>query len=196
MDSLDEKKFKKKWGIPANGAFDASDIKAGDELTLTQCVLEKSDFSNSSHKSSHIKQCEFVSINLLSADFSESKFDRVFVDSSRLSGMSLAGSLLIDVVFNKCKINRSSFRGARLKRVIFNECDLTDADFQSAELDRVVFRSCELAEADYSQAIMKIVDVRGSRLGGAKFGYEQLKELTIDQSQATYIALLMGVNID
>jgi uncharacterized protein YjbI with pentapeptide repeats len=196
MYSQTEKKLKKKYKIPSGKAVVITEFKDEEELVIKQSLVKQFTSPSGLHKSSHIKQSELTGSNFLSADFSESKFDRVFIENSRLSGMSLAGSILVDVLFKGCKINRVSFGGAELKRVMFKECDLTDTDFQSAVLDKVVFRSCKLNEADYSNAIFKNVDIRGSHLKNTKFEHEQFEGLTIDQSQATYIALLSGVTID
>lgn len=165
------------------------------EFVFKKSILDHVEFSGL-FKNTHIKSSELVSVNLLSTDFSESKFDQAFINKSRLSGMNLFGSIIIQTVFSGCKINGVSFRNCELKKVIFYECDLTDADFQSAELDAVVFRSCKLNQVDFSNAKFKNVDIRGSRPNGARIALEQLHGLTIDQSQATYIALLVGVKIE
>lgn len=196
MYSLDEKMLKKRFSIPLVKPAVITDIDTEDELILKKRSVKQLESSGGVHKSSHIKQSEVISANFISADLSDSKLDRVFVEKSRLSGMSVAGSILVDVLFKRCKINRASFRGAKITRVIFYECDLTDADFQSADLDGAVFKSCKLCEADYSNAKVKDVDLRGSYLKGARFGSEQFKGLTIDQSQATYFVLLAGITID
>lgn len=117
MNSITEKKIKKRYGIPSDKVCDIEEFDGkDDELTLRRCVLKRAEFSGGRYESSHIKSCGLISVNFVSADFSKSKFDCAFIE--------------------------------------------------------------------------------GSRLNGAKFGYEQIKGLTIDQAQATYIALLAGVNIE
>lgn len=196
MNPLEEKKLKERYGINHELCLTIENIADGVELDFKNGVLDHTELSDTEHKSSHIQSCALTSVNLMSAGMSESKFDRVFIETSRLSGIDLGTSIVIDAVFKKCKVNGVSFRSAELKRVLFYECDLTDADFQSADLEKVVFRSCELAQSDFSHSRFKEVDIRGSRINGARFGLEQLKDLTIDQGQATYIALLTGVKID
>ena len=193
---VDRKKIKLRYGINTNHILTVSDSADTEDLILKNGTLEHADLSNRTHKNSYIQACSLSSVNFLCCNLSGSKIDRVIMEDSRLSGIDVTSSILVDAIFKNCRINDASFRAAKLKRVVFDECDLMDASFQSGDLEKVVFRSCNLSQTDFSNAKFKDIDIKGSRLNGAKFGLEQLQNLTIDQAQATYIALLTGVKID
>jgi uncharacterized protein YjbI with pentapeptide repeats len=85
-----------------------------------------------------------------------------------MTGASLSGSEVRDVVFVGCRIDLASFRDAELDRVRFEDCRLDEADFRQARLASVVFDGCSLRRSSWSGARLTRSEMRRCDLSGAE----------------------------
>jgi uncharacterized protein YjbI with pentapeptide repeats len=103
-----------------------------------------------------------------------SSLRRVELRLCRLTGVELAESELVDVVFVDCRLDLAGLRFAKLERVVFRDCRMTECDLYGATLEDVVFERCELRQASLAEVTVRRVDVIGCELAGLQ-GAEALR---------------------
>lgn len=147
-------------------------------------------------EASAIVDCEFERVDLSNTDFHMSRVERCVIRDSRLTGISLNETRLIDVRFVGCRINLGGFRIAKTTRLTFDQCDLSHVDFRDADLTGVVFDICNLTGADFSGAILTGADLRRSNLESIVINPDQLRSVTVTSDQALFLCGLLGLLID
>ena len=103
-----------------------------DQATLTDCLVESSDWAN------------------LKA--TKSAMVRVKLATVRLTGLHWIDGALRDVTFVECRMDLATFRFTSFKVVSFIDCNLSRADFTGADLRGAQFTGCDLTGAQFAQA--------------------------------------------
>lgn len=155
---------------------DVASLGAGAAM-LTRSVVEDS----------RLNACDFVGATL-----EGSRWTRVVVDGSRLSGANLDESVLHDVAFVDCQMEHVRLQGARLQGVSFIRCSLRGAYLMESALERVRMIDCDLGEMDLRHATLAETDLRQSRLEGIGLELGQFAGLTVTSEQALDLAIRIG----
>jgi uncharacterized protein YjbI with pentapeptide repeats len=112
--------------------------------------------------------------NLANNQAQRASANRVYIETSRLTGVHLPEAALRDVTIRDCRVDLASFGFSRLTRVTFEECMLAQTDFLDAQLESVRFHHCDLNRADFRGARMQLCEFRRSDLTGLQ-GVESLR---------------------
>ncbi len=159
-----------------------------DQVILQRTLLRETTFQSLSMRDSKLLGCD-----LSNAKWESSFWERVSMEDSRLTGLDLTSSCLKHTLIKDCKADFSSFRFSKCTSVHFINCGLQEADFQGADLRNCVFRGCDLSLAEFSHTKLSGADFRDSKIDGIKISPENLRGVTVDVVQASYLAGLMGL---
>ena len=177
--------------------FEDSSIvdRKGSFITFDHVILRRILMNNTVFRTLSLKDVSMSGCDLASASWPSSFWDRVDVQSGRMTGLDLSGGRLQNVIFKDCKIDLASFRFMKGKAIRFEDCSLREADFQGSDLRGCAFRGCDLRQAQMSQTKLEGVDLRDSKIEGLKVEHDNLKNVTVDVIQAAYLSGLLGLII-
>lgn len=167
-----------------------------DELRLEQCEMQDMIFNETSTEETMLVDCIIKRSCFAGAKLKEPFLARVEFVSCRLQGVQADVCVIRDTYFRSSKIQSGNFRYGKLKDVVFEDCDLLDADFVGTQLECVTFNKCNLNGVDFSQAQLKDVRLGGSTIESIRIASDSLKKVTVDTSQALYLASIFGLNIE
>nr|WP_239579027.1 pentapeptide repeat-containing protein [Microlunatus panaciterrae] len=131
------------------------------------------------------------SCDLANAEFTESGWQRLLVERSRLTGLQLAGCTVQNVRFVDDVIDLSNWRFAKLARVVFERCSLTGSDWNTARLENVLFDSCDLTDAQFSSATTSRTRFQQCTLDGLR-GVASLSGSVIDPVNVVDLSLQLA----
>jgi uncharacterized protein YjbI with pentapeptide repeats len=161
-----------------------------DRVVLRRVILKGTVFQGLTLKDARLSGCD-----LANASWPSSFWDRVEMQSGRMTGFDGTKGYLQNVIFKDCKADLACFRFMQFKAVRFEDCNLRSADFQGSDLRGCAFRDCDLRQAQMSQTKLEGVDLRGSKLEGLLVDRDNLNNVTVDPFQAAYLSGLMGLII-
>ncbi len=162
-----------------------------DQLLLQNVILSKTRF-----KKVQVLDCRMLACDLANAEWSEATLSRVELLGCHLTGFQSGEGLFQDVLFKECRCSFAQFALTKFKCVRFEDCDLSEANFFEADLSGVTFLNCDLRQADFAKAKLVGADLRGSKIDGMRVGPNELKEATIDPTQAVAFVRGMGIKVD
>jgi uncharacterized protein YjbI with pentapeptide repeats len=183
-------------GLLVEGA--AHPAVVAEEVRLEEFALDEVDLSEAKLDHLELTDGSIKGCNLANLESQSCMFNRVVVESTRLTGATLIEPRLMDVRFRDCPLDLSSFRFGRLHRVRFERCRLNEADFQGVTAEACSFIDCDMTGAQLSQGNFAGSAFRGCRLSavrgpaalkGAQMAWEDVLEL------ATSMATSLGIEI-
>jgi uncharacterized protein YjbI with pentapeptide repeats len=107
-------------------------------------------FAGSTWKRSHFTDTVLDDCDLANVVLDRCGLERVRIDRGRMTGLSVSGSKLADVVVDGALADLSEWRFASIEHALIRGCRLAQSDWANAELTNVRFEDCELAGADFS----------------------------------------------
>jgi uncharacterized protein YjbI with pentapeptide repeats len=203
--------------LPKSGftkGLDSASLEDGEKYT--QRILENKSFANQEARHVGFDQVVFhhvrlnhtrlkkvqlldsrlTACDLANGEWSEASLQRLELLDCHLTGFCAIEARLQDLLFQECSGSFVQFRFAALKSVRFECCTLSGIDFQGARLTNVAFVDCDLSEADLSGATLVNVDLRGSKIDGMRAGVHELKETTLDPTQALAFVRGLGIKVE
>jgi uncharacterized protein YjbI with pentapeptide repeats len=153
--------------------------RQADRLTVDTVRLTRVDLSGTRLQDLRIVDALLTDCNLANLHSRAAEANRVVIERSRLTGITLRESTLGDLTVRGSRVDLASFAAARLTRVTFEECLLTEATFIDAELDAVRFHDCDLTRADFRGARLRRCEFRRTELSQLE-GVANLKGAAID----------------
>jgi uncharacterized protein YjbI with pentapeptide repeats len=138
-------------------------------------------FAGSTWKKSHFTDVVFDDCDLANAAFDRCGFDRVHIQRGRMTGLSVSGSSLIDVVVDGAVADLSEWRFATVEHAAIRDCRLTQSDWTNATMADVRFEDCDLSGSDFSHCQLDGVAFVRCGLGGVR-GVDGLRGATVDRS--------------
>jgi uncharacterized protein YjbI with pentapeptide repeats len=178
-----------------NDVIEACEIGATTELEslihaldIFESRLTGVRFTGADITESVLRDVEVVDAEWSGLRFNESRWSRVRVAGSRMSGFTAPALKMEDVVFDNCRLDGASFRSAAGERVAFVDCDLTDADFTQAKLATCVFVRCDLTRTDFTSSSLKQVSFDTSRLVDVR-GVTSMSGITVNADHVLPLAL-------
>ncbi len=142
-------------------------------MHLSDCLLERCDFSAVEWEKACLRRVEFLGCRLLGTNLAEATFD--------------------DVAFNGCTADGAVFAMARFRSARFERCRMHGATFEGADLCGVVFHECDLAHADLRGAKLQGADFSTSKIDGANLACSDLEGAIINPHQAVQVVGLLGI---
>ncbi|MCY1525646.1 Pentapeptide repeats (9 copies) [compost metagenome] len=139
-----------------------------------QC-FESLTFSGKTLSNKNLLNLSFYDCRFLNCDFSEIKLERCQFDSCifsecNASSASLGRSQFLDVRFELCKLIGIDWsESATVLDVGFDRCKLDFSVFDDRILTRQLFLNCSIREVFFSRCDLSHADFKGSDLAGSKF---------------------------
>ena len=143
--------------------------------------------TGSTWKKCHFTDTVFDDCDLANVALDRCGLERVRVDRGRMTGFSVSGSSLTDVIVDGAIADLSEWRFATIEHAVFRDCRLPQSDWTNATLKNVRFEGCDFSGADFSHCQIDAVTflrcgleaVRGvDGLRGATFDRAALVDLT------------------
>lgn len=169
--------------------------QSASQAVFNTVIFKDAHLDKTRLRSVQVCDVRFAGGDIALGDWIGATFRRAEFLKTRLSGFNASEGSFRDVVFRDCQLSYAVFQFTKFERCRFEDCDLVDSTFQGATLTEVTFRHCNLASAQFSDARLTGLDLRGSHLPGLQMAMDQLREVTIDPSQAAVIASLTQVKI-
>lgn len=154
-------------------------------LELTECVLRRAHFNQSSHTGAAFANCAFIDCEFFGASFSDCKFIGSSFLRCRFTQLTVRGG---DWSF-------VTFPGADLHTATFERVRMHEADFTGARLNGATLHSVDLARALLDKADMTGADLRGSDLSALDPWTVNLARAVVDWQQAVTIATNLGLDV-
>lgn len=143
-------------------------------LALRAVKLTRVDLSGSRLDHLRVVDGTLANCNLANLHGRGADITRVTIETSRLTGTTLAEAVLRDLTIRDCRVDLASLGFSRLERVTFEDCLLSQTDFLEAQLESVRFHGCDLTGADFRGARLRRCEFRGSDLSELR-GVESLR---------------------
>ncbi|HJT56285.1 MAG TPA: pentapeptide repeat-containing protein [Ktedonobacteraceae bacterium] len=165
-------------------------------IGFDQVLFQNVRLNNTRLKKMQLLDSRLTACDLANAEWPEASLQRLELLDCHLTGFRAIEAQLQDILFQECSASFVWFRFAVLKSVCFKHCNLSGADFQGATLTNVTFVDCDLSEADLSGARAINIDLRGSKIDGMRAGVQELKEATLDPTQALAFVRGLGIKVE
>jgi uncharacterized protein YjbI with pentapeptide repeats len=140
-----------------------------------------SSLAGATWKTSHFTDTVFDDCDLANATFDQCGLERVRIDRGRLTGLSVSGCSLTDVVVDGALGDLSEWRFAIVEHALVRDCRLPQSDWSNAALTDVRFEGCDLSGADFSQCRLDTVVFANCGLEGVR-GVDGLRGATVDRA--------------
>lgn len=129
------------------------------------CTFKSCDFSDSDLSRSRFIDCKMIDCNMSMAKVNHTGMSNVTFWNCKIVGVDFSKCLplLFAVNFEKCCLDYSIFTKNRLKKTKFKECIIRDADFTEADLTGASFDDCDLLNTIFSRTNLSQADFRTSR---------------------------------
>jgi uncharacterized protein YjbI with pentapeptide repeats len=144
--------------------------------TFSGCSL-----AGSTWKKSHFTDAVFDDCDLANATFDRSGLERVRVNRGRLTGLSVSGCTLTDLIVDGAVADLSEWRFATVEHMVIRACRLPQSDWTNATMSDVRFEDCDLSGADFSHCQLDEVSFVRCGLGDVR-GVDGLRGATVDHS--------------
>ncbi|GIJ49186.1 hypothetical protein Val02_60720 [Virgisporangium aliadipatigenens] len=144
---------------------DQSDREA-ESVEFDRCLFRGGTLAGSRLSRVRFAHCVVETADWSNVDGADGRLDRFAAAGSRMTGLSWAGGVVRDAVFEDSRLDLSNWRYTRFDTVRFIRCDLRRADFTSADLRGAAFVDCDLGGAQFSGASMEGASLRGCDLRG------------------------------
>ncbi|MFE3194229.1 pentapeptide repeat-containing protein [Nocardia sp. NPDC059240] len=152
-------------------------------VTFTECAVSATTVTGGFFRYSRFNDVWLGSTRWIRTDLSETSWMDVEFVLAALSGVEAFGSTLRRVSFHNCKFDSVNLRGAVLNEVKFVDCVLRDLDVTDAKLTAVSFPGTEISGLTLRNAKLKNVDLREARSLGITGGVESLSGAVITNMQ-------------
>lgn len=163
------------------------------------CRFDDVNLASSTWYRGSLVDTELFTCDLANAEFTESHWQRVRAERSRLTGLQVAGCTIQNTRLVDCVLDLSNWRFAKVKRVVFERCTFTGSDWNSASLTDVLFDDCDLTDSQFSQATTSQVRFQRCRLDQIK-GVASLSGSVIDPVNVIDLSLqlaqALGITIE
>ncbi|GAB3204268.1 pentapeptide repeat-containing protein [Nocardia tengchongensis] len=157
-------------------------------VAFTECAISATTVTGGFFRYSRFNDVWLDSTRWFRTDLSETNWmDTEFVMAA-LSGVEAFGSVLRRVSFHNCKFDSVNLRGAVLTDVSFVDCVLRDVDISEAKLTSVSFPGSEVSGLSLRNAKLKKVDLREARSIGISSGVESLSGALVTNTQLLELA--------
>ncbi|MBK8346737.1 MAG: pentapeptide repeat-containing protein [Saprospiraceae bacterium] len=109
--------------------------------------------------------CTFVGCNLSMSRISKTSFKSIKWKGCKIMGLKWdeCNPFLFSVSFEDCMLDLSIFYGVRLKKTSFVRSSLKETDFSEADLEHAVFEDCDLAGAVFDGSNLSQCDFSTAR---------------------------------
>ncbi len=170
------------------------------EQSLEAIEFERCLLTNVTAQKSKWLQTAIADTQFRDCNWTTARLERGFVDGAqfvrcRLTGMEVFEAQFRNTALRNSKLDLASVHQTKWRDCTFNRCDLQSVDFQGCDLRSVVFRECDLRNTRLLGNRLREIDVRGSQIEGLQIEIENLRHLTIDPTQVSYVASLTGIKV-
>ena len=166
-----------------------------DYFEITNCIINKCDFSKSNLQGIDISDTKISFSNFSNVDLSSRSYKKTNFDDCNLVGIDFNSSFLEDVIFNKCNLSYCNFSGCNLKNVKFIDCKLDDGSFNEIKWKSLEFNNCSMESVEFIHTKLKDIDLSNCNIKDLRVPVESLKGLIVSYDQALGLSLLLGIKI-
>lgn len=143
-----------------------------------------------------VDSVEFISCDLASLQWTDSKISRSVFRDCKLMGAMLEDVTLDNVLFENCKLDYSTLTRVRAAGpVIFSKSSLRETTFVAADLTSTLIDDCDLRLTEFDGGKCRGLDLRGNTLSQLR-GLVSLKQIVIDQAQTLQLAEALAAELD
>ncbi|MBN8681226.1 MAG: pentapeptide repeat-containing protein [Chitinophagales bacterium] len=141
-------------------------------------TFNEQDYIQSPLPKGEYEDCTFTACDFSGSDVQFNKFIHCTFRDCNFSLALLAGSMLSEVAFVRCKLLGVKFEDCNPfnLEMAFEDCNLQHASFFELKLKNTPFKRCKLLETDFSGADLSGADFSESDLSGATFGQTRLEK--------------------
>ncbi|MDT0323163.1 pentapeptide repeat-containing protein [Streptomyces millisiae] len=143
-----------------------------------------------------VDSVEFISCDLASLQWTDSKISRSVFRDCKLMGATLEDVTLDNVLFENCKLDYSTLTRVRAAGpVIFSKSSLRETTFAAADLTSTLIDDCDLRLTEFDGGKYRGLDLRGNTLSQLR-GLSSLKQVIVDQAQMLQLAEALAAELD
>lgn len=170
-------------------------------LNVVGASVTGSRFSGTTLRESRWEESTITGVLFEQADLSSARWEEVKVERTaflgcQLSGFSLTGAGLGNVIFENCRLDYATFHGVRATGpVAFVNCTLTEASLSNCRLNDVVFDQCRLAGTEFDSCDLRGADLRGNPLDSIR-GIASLRGVKVTADQLTDLARALPADLE
>jgi uncharacterized protein YjbI with pentapeptide repeats len=150
------------------------------------------NLAGSTWRRAHFVDTAFDDCDLANVVLDRCGIDRVRVDRGRMTGLSVSGSTLRDVIVDDALADLSQWRFATVEHAVLQGCRLPHSDWSNAELSNVRFEDCDLAGADFSYCRLDHVAFVRCGFEGVR-GVDGLRGAVVDRAALVDLTEPMAV---
>lgn len=155
--------------------------------TFAGCSFTKIAFDGVDAQGVTFERCRFSECDLSNMDASDSRWDTVIIQGSKLLGVNLADAVLRSLQAWDCLARLVGCFGAGVRDATFKQCDLAESDWRGSRLSDVAVVDCDLSGALFQPKERQRVDIRGSRVNGS-FGLSDIRGVRLGTDQLLVLA--------
>lgn len=166
-------------------------------LHFENCIFKNMDWQQAYISRMVFEDCGFIDCNLSNAEVSNTALKMVKFEGCKLQGIPFdtCSKLLLELDFNKCKLDFSGFRELKLSNISFNECILAGVDFSNADLQKAHFNDCDLREANFYESNLTAAIFKNCVYLDLNLESKKIKKLQMDLFTAQSLLVNKGLII-
>lgn len=129
--------------------------------TFEQCSFERCDLSRADLAKCRFIDCAFTACDLTMVKLRGAGLQDVRFEECKVLGVdfSACNPMLLQVTFDRCRLDHSVMVGMKLKGTRFDHCTMHGVDFSTTELEEAVFPGCDLLNAVFERTSLRKVDL-------------------------------------
>lgn len=166
-------------------------------LEWSQVSFEKCQFENCSFSGA-----SFYNVDFQNCSFSNCRFSETYWQDSQLCGNKADGTDFRKSRWKHCTINQTLLRYTNFSESTWNgiclrECNISDAALSSMRFLKVELHQVNFTGSDLFRTQLKGVDLSDCVIEGISVSesLQELKGATIDVTQASVLAGLLGIHV-
>lgn len=189
-----------------------NDFLLKEDLIISSYILD-TEIYNLDKKDIEINGSHLKNIKFINCNFEKSYFVDTIFEFCDLSNLNLSSSTFKRVIFKDCKLSGTNFNSSYLENVTFTTCNarnvyldecalysckLNETNFAFANLTLVDFKNteiynCNFSECNFSKTKLNKLDFSNSDISGIIIFTEDLKGVTMSESQALDFVKILGI---
>lgn len=149
-----------------------------EECTIVSCSFVECRFQNCRvislrAKYSQMKYSEFEKCSLIGVHWQELAASKSIAEPIR----SFKDCLLKYNSFVEMSLKKFDFSGNVILETLFDRCKLAESRFNGCRLLQTQFLNCDLQKADFREAVDYLIDIMTCKVKGARFSFPEVVNL-------------------
>lgn len=181
------------------GTFSGESLKNLDfrNLECSQVVFDRCRFENCAFSGS-----AFYDVIFQNCSFSDCRFSQTYWQDSQICDSKADGADFRKSRWKRCEVRQSFLRYTNFSESVWNgiilqECQMKDAALSAMRIVKAELHRVDFTNSDFFRTLLKGVDLSDCVITGicVSESLQELKGATIDVTQASVLAGLLGVHV-